>query len=108
MSEEEQRQKLFLAIADPNRRKLIETLAAEGEKTPTELAKTLPITRQGVSKHMHILADAGLVNVQQKGRDRYYELRPEVLAETTNWVDRVRSQWQIRLNKLAQYLDEIE
>ena len=108
MIDEEQRQKLFLAIADPNRRQLIERLAADGEKTPTQLAKDLPITRQGVSKHMHILAEAGLVSVRQEGRDRYYQLRPEVLAETTNWIDRVRNQWQIRLNALAQYLDENE
>ena len=106
MSDEEQRQKLFLAISDPTRRKMIEVLAAEGEKTPTELAQTLPITRQGVSKHMQILANAGLVEVRQMGRDRYYKLRPEQLAETTSWVDRVKAQWNRRLEALARYLDE--
>lgn len=104
--DEEQRQRLFLAIADPTRRKMIETLAVEGEKTPTELAQKLPITRQGVSKHMHILADAGLVDVRQAGRDRYYKLRPEMLAETTSWVDRVKAQWSTRLSALVDFLNE--
>ena len=108
MSDEGQKQKLFLAIADPTRRKLIERLAAEGEKTPTELAQDLPITRQAVSKHMHILVDANLVEVRQAGRDRYYKLKPEQLAETTGWVDRVKAQWDKRLAALARFLDEKE
>lgn len=105
-TDEEQRQRLFHAIADPTRRKLVEILATDGEKTPTELAQGLPITRQGVSKHMLILANAGLVEVRQAGRDRYYKLVPEKLAETTNWVDKVKAQWNARLSALARFLDE--
>ena len=99
-------QRIFVALADPTRRALIERLSAEGDQTSTELAKELPITRQGVSKHLNILAEAKLVTVRQKGRDRYYTLQPQQLNEAITWVDRVRAQWERRLTALAAYLDE--
>ena len=99
-------QRTFVALADPTRRALIERLSAEGDQTSTELAKELPITRQGVSKHLNILAEAKLVTVRQKGRDRYYTLQPQQLNEAITWVDRVRAQWERRLTALAAYLDE--
>ena len=99
-------QRVFVALADPTRRALIERLSAEGDQTSTELAKELPITRQGVSKHLNILAEAKLVTVRQKGRDRYYTLQPQQLNEAITWVDRVRAQWERRLTALAAYLDE--
>lgn len=104
MSDETQRQQLFLALADPTRRQLIETLSG-GDKTATELALDLPITRQGVTKHLRILADANLVTVRQEGRERYYSLQPQYLLTAVSWVDRVRAQWQHRLSALADYLE---
>lgn len=106
MSSEEQQQRVFVALADPTRRMLIERLSAEGDKTSTELAKDLPITRQGVSKHLRILAEANLVSVRQDGRDRYYTLQPQQLTEAITWVDRVRAQWERRLSALADFLNQ--
>lgn len=100
-------QRLFTALADPTRRQLIEILSAAGDRTATELARELPITRQGVSKHLRVLADADLVSVRQDGRDRLYSLRPDRLNEAVTWVDRVRAQWSRRLAALSQYLDEL-
>lgn len=105
MSEDDQ-QRVFVALADPTRRLLIERLSAEGDKTSTELAKDLPITRQGVSKHLRILAEAKLVSVRQEGRDRYYTLRPQQLTRAITWVERVRTQWEQRLSALADYLEQ--
>lgn len=106
MSEADEKQRLFLALADPTRRQLIEILSTSGDKTATGLANELPISRQGVSKHLRILAEAELVTVRQSGRERYYSLRPQQLLTATTWVDRVRSQWQRRLAALAEYLDQ--
>jgi len=106
MSSDEQQQRVFVALADPTRRMLIERLSAEGGKTSTELAKDLPITRQGVSKHLRILAEANLVSVRQEGRARYYTLQPQQLSEAITWVDRVRAQWERRLSALADYLNQ--
>lgn len=98
-------QRIFVALADPTRRTLIERLSAEGDKTSTELAEDLPITRQGVSKHLRILAEAQLVSVRQEGRDRFYSLEPQQLTQAVTWVDRVRAQWEQRLSTLADYLE---
>ncbi len=106
MSQSSVNQPLFLALADPTRRQLIETLANEGEKTATELAKALPITRQGVSKHLGLLLEANLVQVRQQGRDKLYKLEPEPLAEATAWINQIQSQWDKRLQSLANYLDQ--
>lgn len=108
MSDKDTKQQLFLALADPTRRLLIETLSASGDKTATELAQNLPITRQGVSKHLRILADANLVSVRQKGRDRFYTLQPEQLTHAVTWVDLVQAQWNRRLTALSDYLDQSE
>lgn len=105
MKNEDHRQRVFLALADPTRRHLMETLATEGDRTPTELAGDLPITRQGVSKHLQILVDADLVTVRQEGRERYYSLQPQHLMEAISWVERVRAQWARRLDALSDYLD---
>lgn len=104
---EDDRQRLFVALADPTRRQLIEILSAAGDRTATELARQLPMTRQGVSKHLRILAEADLVTVRQEGRDRYYSLRPDRLNEAVSWVDRVRAQWSRRLSALAEFLDDM-
>ena len=106
MNSADSKQRVFVALADPTRRLLIETLSAAGDKTATQLANELPITRQGVAKHLRILADADLVTVRKVGRDRYYTLQPDHLNEAVTWVDRVRAQWSRRLSALSDYLDQ--
>jgi DNA-binding transcriptional ArsR family regulator len=97
-------QRVFAALADPTRRLLVEILSAEGAKTSTEFAQELPITRQGVSKHLKILAEADLVSVRQEGRERRYSLTPQPLAQTVSWVEAVTEQWNKRLQALYDYL----
>jgi DNA-binding transcriptional ArsR family regulator len=97
-------QRVFAALADPMRRLLIEKLSAEGTKTATEFARELPITRQGVSKHLKILKEAELVTQRQEGRERHYSLAPHPLAKTVSWVTAVTEQWNKRLLALYDYL----
>jgi DNA-binding transcriptional ArsR family regulator len=97
-------QRVFAALADPTRRLLIEQLSAAGSKTATEFAQELPITRQGVSKHLKVLAEANLVGMQQEGRERRYSLTPQPLAQTVSWVEAVTEQWNERLQALYDYL----
>ncbi len=63
-------QEVFAALADPNRRAILATLAADGPATATDLAARLPITRQGIAKHLGLLADAGLVVAEPGERRR--------------------------------------
>jgi DNA-binding transcriptional ArsR family regulator len=87
------------AISDRSRRTILEVLG-EGEATAGELAELLPIARPGVSRHLRVLREAGLVQVRQDAQRRVYSLRPEPLAEVDAWLARYRSLWEQRLDAL--------
>ena len=76
---------VFAALADPTRRRLVIDLAAKSPRTATQLARTYPITRQGVLKHLHILQDAGLVATSRHGREARFTLVPEPLDDAIRW-----------------------
>jgi DNA-binding transcriptional ArsR family regulator len=94
---------VFFALADPNRRFLMEQLAHR-DATATELAAELPVTRQAVAKHLAALSDAGLVRSARAGRETRYRLTPEPLGEAVSWLESVGSQWDERLAALARHL----
>jgi DNA-binding transcriptional ArsR family regulator len=87
------------AISDSSRRAILEVLS-EGTATAGELAELLPIARPGVSRHLRVLREAGLVQVRHDAQRRVYSLRPEPLAEVDEWLARYRSLWEQRLNAL--------
>jgi DNA-binding transcriptional ArsR family regulator len=87
------------ALADENRRTVLEALA-NGEATAGELAALLPIARPGVSRHLRVLHEAGLVEVRQQAQRRIYSLRPQPLAEVDEWLGRYRALWEQRLDAL--------
>jgi len=87
------------ALSDPSRRTVLEALS-DGPATVSELAALLPIARPGVSRHLRVLRDAGLVDVRKHAQFRIYNLRPEPLAEVDDWLSRYRAQWESRLNAL--------
>ncbi len=87
------------ALADESRRTVLETLAG-GPATAGELAALLPIARPGVSRHLRVLREAGLVEVRQQAQRRVYSLRPEPLAEVDAWLSRYRELWEQRLDAL--------
>lgn len=100
---------LFAALADPTRRQLLATLAASSPKTATQLAAEYPITRQAILKHLTILAEAGLVTVQQQGREKRYTLSPAPLSAVEAWVKAISTVWAQRLARLNDLLaDEAE
>jgi DNA-binding transcriptional ArsR family regulator len=87
------------ALSDNSRRTVIDALA-QGDATVGELAALLPIARPGVSRHLRVLREAGLVEVRQRAQWRVYHLRPEPLAEVDDWLGRYRSLWEQRLSAL--------
>jgi DNA-binding transcriptional ArsR family regulator len=94
---------VFSALADPTRRRLVETLARR-PATPTSLAAELPMTRQAVSKHLRALGEAGLVSVSRSGRETRYELTPQALGQATSWLAAVGAEWDERLSHLEHTL----
>jgi len=95
----------FVAIADPTRRHLIETLA-RGPATATGLAADLPITRQAVAKHLGLLREAELVGSAREGRETVYTLQPDALRDVSEWSARVGREWDGRLEKLGRLVAE--
>lgn len=87
------------ALADPSRRTVVERLA-RGPVTAGELADLLPIARPGVSRHLRVLREAGLVEVRAEAQRRVYSLRAEPLAEIDEWLGPYRALWEQRLDAL--------
>ena len=87
------------SLVDGNRRTVLDTLT-RGPATAGELAALLPIARAGVSRHLRVLREAGLVEVRQEAQRRVYSLRLEPLTEVDEWLDRYRALWEQRLDAL--------
>jgi DNA-binding transcriptional ArsR family regulator len=95
---------VFDALADPNRRYVLEALAQRDTATATELAAEMPVTRQAVAKHLAALNEAGLVESRREGRETRYELTPGPLGAAMDWMAGVGAQWDSRLTKLQTHL----
>jgi DNA-binding transcriptional ArsR family regulator len=98
--------RVFNALADANRRYVLEALAERDTATATELAAELPVTRQAVAKHLAALNDAGLVERRREGRETRYELTPEPLGEAMEWMAGVGAEWDARLSALRKHLGQ--
>ncbi|MEZ0578417.1 ArsR/SmtB family transcription factor [Nocardioides sp. MH1] len=87
------------ALADESRRTVLEILR-DHPASAGELAEALPIARPGVSRHLRVLREAGLVDVRQEAQRRIYTLRPEALVEVDEWLGSYRRLWKHRLDAL--------
>jgi DNA-binding transcriptional ArsR family regulator len=87
------------ALSDESRRIVLEVLR-DHPATAGELADLLPIARPGVSRHLRVLREAGLVDVRAQSQRRIYSLRPEPLAELDTWLGPYRALWSQRLDAL--------
>jgi DNA-binding transcriptional ArsR family regulator len=88
---------VFVALADPTRRQLLDALAARGEASATTLAAALPVSRQAVVKHLAVLDRAGLVRGTRRGREVRYMVRPDRLDATASWLAGLAAEWDARL-----------
>jgi DNA-binding transcriptional ArsR family regulator len=94
---------VFAALADPTRRQVIDRLSRR-PASATELAESLPVTRQAVAKHLATLEEAGLVAGERAGRERRYRLTPGPLADAVSWMAGVGSEWDDRFDALRRHL----
>ncbi len=101
------RRDVFQAIADPNRRAILDLLSRQ-RLTLNGVAENFPISRPAVSKHIKILTECGLVVVHQQGRERYCEARLDKLTEVSAWVEQYRRFWEERFDRLDEYLQEAQ
>jgi DNA-binding transcriptional ArsR family regulator len=95
----------FEAIAEPNRRAILNLLRA-GERPAGDLVDATGLSQPGVSKHLKLLRQAGLVSVRPDGQRRLYRLEPGELATLDAWLKPFRSFWADRLDALENHLEK--
>jgi DNA-binding transcriptional ArsR family regulator len=97
----------FTVLAEPSRRRILDLLR-DRERSVGELVAATELSQPGVSKHLRVLREAGLVDVRADAQRRFYGLRPEPLAEIDAWLAPYRRLWSRRLDDLERHLDEQE
>ncbi len=99
-------EQVFVALADPMRRSILAALAEKGPTTATDLADQLPITRQGIAKHLALLAAAGLVTAEAgQGRRVQYRLHPAPMQVAQQYLAALARDWDRSLESLAAHLE---
>jgi DNA-binding transcriptional ArsR family regulator len=96
---------VFVALADPTRRRLLERLAM-GPATATGIAGRFPVTRQALVKHLGALEHAGMVAKERHGREVQYRLESAPLGEASAWLTTLSARWEQRLLRLKRYVEE--
>ncbi len=91
---------VFAALGDETRLRLVARLCAAGPASIARLTAGSAVTRQAITKHLHVLAGAGLVKSRRRGRERLWQLEPEQLQEARRYLDAISRQWDEALGRL--------
>ena len=97
---------VFAALGDETRLALVARLCEGGPWSIARLTAGSAITRQAVTKHLHVLAGAGLVRDARRGRERIWELEPDKLADARRTLDEISKRWDEALDRLKRYVEE--
>jgi DNA-binding transcriptional ArsR family regulator len=97
------RRDVFQAISDPTRRDIITILSKKAQNL-NDLARQFDTTRQAISLHVKILAECGVIVIDQQGRERFCNLQAEKLSEVDRWIEPFRVRWQTKFNRLDRLL----
>ena len=97
-------QPVFAALSHPTRRQVLSMIGERGEASASQLARSLPVSRQAVQKHLASLAAAGLVADRRDGREVLYRLTPAPMSDAMSWMASVGAQWDERLAALNRHL----
>ncbi len=100
--------RLWAAIAEPSRRKLLDLLLNQRDATASTLAGSVPFSRQAVSKHMAVLQQAGLIRTHKIGKERRFSIDPTGISEAAQELSRAAASWNGRLQKIKQLAEEVQ
>ena len=95
----------FAALAHPIRRAIVERLS-DGPASVGEVSRDFAVSKPTISRHLKLLEEAGVVSRVIDGRNHRLALRPETLAETSEWIDRQRSRWEALFDVVGEYLEQ--
>ncbi|HZZ62924.1 MAG TPA: helix-turn-helix transcriptional regulator [Roseiarcus sp.] len=96
---------IFAALGDPIRLGTLTRLCKDGPLPTISLKGDSGVTRQGVTKHLQVLEDAGLVSSNRVGRDRQWRIRAQQLAAARDYLDRISAQWDLRLERVRTFVE---
>ena len=97
---------VFAALGDETRLALVQRLSGAGPMSIARLTEGTDVTRQAVTKHLHVLEDAGLVRSSKLGREAVYELDPAPLHTARAYLDEVSAQWDAILGRLKAFVED--
>jgi DNA-binding transcriptional ArsR family regulator len=100
--------RLWAAIAEPTRLRILDVLVVKGDATPTTLAKELPFTRQAVSKHLVVLVDAGLVDSRRQGREVRFTVRSEGVDAAAKALQAAATRWDRSLREIRRIAESVQ
>jgi len=95
---------VFAALGDETRLKLVARLA-RGSQSISSLTTGVSVTRQAVTKHLTVLAQAGLVRSRRRGRERHWQLEPKKLDDAQHWLTVISRQWDDALERLRAHVE---
>jgi len=96
---------VFAALGDPTRLRLVAVLCAGGAFSIAQLTANTDISRQGVTKHLQVLADAGVVRDVRQGRERLWQLEPGQIEEARRTLEIIGKQWEVALASLKAFVE---
>lgn len=96
---------IFSALADPNRRRIIELIAASGQLTATDVSNKFDISAPAISQHLKVLRDAKLIDMKKKAQQRIYSINNSSFEDITSWIQRLKDIWEEKYNRLDKLLD---
>src|SRR6059058_2809293 len=99
------RMDMFVALADPTRRHILELLASSGELSATAIYEHFPVSPQAVSQHLKVLREAHLVEMEKRAQKRVYRLNPQTLSQFETWVTQTKQRWSERFDVLDTVLE---
>lgn len=97
---------VFAALGDETRLAVVARLCARGPQSITRLTTGSAVTRQAITKHLNVLAGAGLVRGVRRGRERIWELDPKRLDAASRWLDGISNRWDEALDRLKRFVEK--
>jgi DNA-binding transcriptional ArsR family regulator len=97
---------IFAALGDETRLGLLTRLGTDGPLSIARLTAGTAVTRQAITKHLHVLASAGLARGIRRGREQFWAVEPESLEEARRCLDQISSQWDDALSRLKQHVED--
>jgi DNA-binding transcriptional ArsR family regulator len=95
----------FSALADPNRRKIIELLAKQGQLSATQIYEHFQVSPQAISQHLKVLREANLVQVEKRAQQRIYRIDTDAMLDLESWARNMRQLWDERFDALEKVLE---